>query len=149
MLLAIAKVAYPYPAALDDRDRVHSVSVAAVAEYLNHLVERLDEEAEDRDADAPELVEVWRTWDELRQIRAEALRMSSNDRLGLVKKVCGALENEGLLSSVNDDDGGTWRATPRFRVLVTDLVEDSSLYSELYEITHGDTLGGPREDGRS
>lgn len=128
VVIAVARVAYPQPSDLDDPARVARVSTAAVAATIDRIVERLASDAEDPDADRPDDAEVWRAWEALRQARAHAQRASVAERSGLVRKVCGYLGDEGHLQQVNDDDGGTWRATPRFRLAVTAMVEDSDIY---------------------
>ena len=64
---------------------------------------------------------------------AAAQRASAKDRLGLVKKVCRFLEEVGLLLKASDDDEGTWRATPRMRLVARSIVEDSDLFRALLE----------------
>jgi hypothetical protein len=131
VLLAVAKVAFPHPSHLDDPQRVARISVAGVVEYLNRIVERVGEGGGDAVADRPDDGELWRSWDALRQARSHAERASAQERAGLVKKVCNFLDEEGHLSAVSGDDGGTWRATPRFRIAVTSMVEDSTVYAAL------------------
>lgn len=133
VLLAIARMAYPNPAQLDDVARVPRVSVGGVVEYLNRICDQRDAEAGDAEAHDEGLDELWRAWLRLRQSRSESQRSSSAERSGLVKKMCGFLEAEGMLSAVSDDDGGTWRATSRMRIAVRDLVEDSDIYGALLE----------------
>jgi hypothetical protein len=120
-----------HPSHLDDPQRVARISVAGVVEYLNRIVERVGEGGGDAMADRPDDGELWRSWDALRQARSHAERASPQERAGLVKKVCNFLEEEGHLSAVSGDDGGTWRATPRFRITVTSMVEDSTVYAAL------------------
>jgi hypothetical protein len=131
VLLAVAKVAYPHPAHLDDAQRVPRVSVAAVVEYLNRLVERIGEGSPDPDADRPDDGELWRSWHALRQARSHAERTSIAERTGLTKRVCRFLEEHGHLALVSDADGGTWRAAPRFRLAVTSMTEDSVIYGRV------------------
>jgi hypothetical protein len=59
--------------------------------------------------------------------------LSFGDQAGAVKRVCKLLEDEGHLQPFTDADGGTWRATPRFRTAVAALVEDSDIYAALIE----------------
>jgi hypothetical protein len=40
------------------------------------------------------------------------------------------------------DDGGTWRATPRFRIAVTSMVEDSAVYAALLTLVSGPAVEG-------
>jgi hypothetical protein len=131
VLLAVVKVCYPQPQHLDDALRVGRVSVAGVADYLERQVAEFAGEAEDADADRPEDREMWREWEALRRGRAGAVRASAKDRIGLVKKVCAFLEAEGLLQKASDDDEGTWRATPRMRLVARSIAEDSDLFRAL------------------
>ena len=133
VLLCVVKVCYPQPQHLDDPLRVARVSAAGVTEYLERLVARFADEAGDPDADRPEERELWREWAALRRGRAAAQRASAKDRVGLVKKVCRFLEDEGLLLRASDDDDGTWRATPRMRLVARSIVEDSDLFRALLE----------------
>lgn len=136
VVLSVARVAYPTGDRLDDDQRVASVTVAGVVGYLNRLVERLSDAAEADPEDNDEaLVELWRHWARMRQDRFDAKRVSIKDRVGIVKRTCEYLEEQGLLQRRSDEDGGTYRATHRFRLAVTALVEDSDLYAGLVELT--------------
>jgi hypothetical protein len=134
VLLAIARAAFPNPAQLDDRLRVARVSVAGVVDYLGRLVGVLEDTAEDPDADAPELVELWRSWSALRESRHDAQRMSGSSRNGAVTKMCRFLEEQGHLVEIDRSDGGTYRVTPRFRVAVITLAEDSGVFADLLSL---------------
>lgn len=146
ILLSIAKVAFPQPAHLDDAERPGRVSVAAVVEYLARVGERLGAEAPDAEADAPDAAALWRAWGQLRRGRSGAQRASFSDQDGAVKKLCRFLEVEGHLQAVSEADGGTWRATPRFRNAVTSLVSDSDIYTALIAVEASD--GAARRAGR-
>lgn len=134
VILAVAKTAFPHPSHLDDPLRVGRVSVASAVEYLNRLVERIEENAPDPEEGDSALTEVWRMWDALRQTRYDAQRFSTTERAGLVRRVCGFLEDEGHLAAVSKDDGGTWRATPRFRLAVKTMAEDTDVYAALIDL---------------
>lgn len=133
VLLGIARTAYPNGSQLDDVARVPRVSVGGVIEYLNRMCDQHADEADDAEDHDDSLDELWRAWLRIRQSRSESQRASANERSGLVKKMCAFLEDEGMLSPVSDDDGGTWRATARMRIAVRNLVEDSDMYSDLIE----------------
>ena len=107
VILAIVKVAYPLDGQIDDADRVPRVSVFAVTEYVNRLVDGIAAEAGDLDADQPEASELFRAWKALRHARSDLVRSSPKDRPGLVNKVCQHFENEGLFTRPVLDDGGT------------------------------------------
>lgn len=131
ILCSVAKVAFPQSAHLDDPDRVARVSVGGVVDHLDRIAERLGQDAPDAEADDPGAAELWRAWASLRRGRHDAQRASFGDQTGAVKKLCKFLEVEGQLQWVGDDDGGTWRATPRFRTAVAALAEDSDIYAAL------------------
>jgi hypothetical protein len=136
VVLAIARVAYPSSDRLDDDQRVATISVAGVVDYLNRVIERLSEAADADPAVGDDaLIEVWRHWARMRQDRFDAKRVSIKDRVGIVKRTCEFLEEQGLLQRRDDGDGGTFRATHRFRLAVTSLVEDSDLYTALVGLT--------------
>lgn len=146
VVLSIARVAYPSSDRLDDDQRVATVSVAGIVDYLNRLVQRLSDAAEaDAEHNDENLVELWRHWVRMRQDRFDAKRVSIKDRLGIVKRTCEYLEEQGLLQRRSDEEGGTYRATHRFRLAVTALVEDSDLYTGLVELTDQPTTSGSIE----
>jgi hypothetical protein len=135
VVLSVARVAYPTNDRLDDDQRVAVVSVSGVVDYLNRLIDRLSEAAAADPEDSDDsLIELWRQWVRMRQDRFDAKRVSIKDRLGIVKRTCEYLEEQGLLQRRSDEDGGTFRATHRFRLAVTALVEDSDLYAGLVEL---------------
>lgn len=136
VVLSVARVAYPTNDRLDDDQRVAVVAVSSVVDYLNRLIDRLSEaSAADPEDSDDSLIEVWRQWVRMRQDRFDAKRVSVKDRLGIVKRTCEYLEEQGLLQRRSDEDGGTFRATHRFRLAVTALVEDSDLYAGLVALT--------------
>lgn len=133
LLLATAKVAFPQPGHLDDSERVPRVSVAGIVEYLERMASRIAEDAPDAEAADAGAAALWRAWESLRRGRSAAKRLSFGDQAGAVKRVCKLLEDEGHLQPFSDADGGTWRATPRFRTAVAALVEDSDIYAALID----------------
>jgi hypothetical protein len=148
VVLSVARVAYPSSDRLDDDQRVATVTVAGIVDYLNRLVQRLSDAAEaDPDHNDENLVELWRHWVRMRQDRFDAKRVSIKDRLGIVKRTCEYLEEQGLLQRRSDEDGGTYRATHRFRLAVTALVEDSDLYTDLVELIDRPAPGAAEADG--
>ncbi len=135
VILAIVKTAYPLEGQIDDAERVPRVSVYAVTDYVNRLVEGIAASAGDPDADHPENSELFRAWSALRHARSELVRSSTKDRPGLVNKVCQHFENEGLLTRPGPEDGGTWRVTPRFRIVAKSVIEDSAIFTRLMLLT--------------
>lgn len=130
-LIGVARCAYPDPLDLDDEARVARVSVAAITAYLNHTAEEIAATADDPQAGTDEDKVAWRMWLGMRQVRIDRERDSAADRNGLVRKVCSYLADEGLLTAVSDDDGGTFRATPRLRACVRELARDSDMFAAL------------------
>lgn len=148
VVLSVAHVAYPSSDRLDDDQRVATVTVAGIVDYLNRLIQRLSDAAEaDSEHNDENLVELWRHWVRMRQDRFDAKRVSIKDRLGIVKRTCEYLEEQGLLQRRSDEEGGTYRATHRFRLAVTALAEDSDLYTGLVELTDKPTISGSVEAG--
>ena len=131
ILLGIARTAFPNAAQLDNTTRVPRFSVDDVVAYLNRVCDETAENAPDAEEHDEALDELWRGWLRLRQSRSEAQRSSDRDRVGLVRKMCSFLEDQGMLQSVSDDEGGTWRATSRMRIVVRNIVEDSDIYNDL------------------
>ena len=133
ILLGIARTAFPNPAHLDNTTRVPRFSVADVVAYLNRVCDQKAENAPDPEEQHEALNELWRGWLRLRQSRGDAQRSSDRDRVGLVRKMCSFLDDQGMLQAVSDDDGGTWRATARMRIAVRDIAEDSDIYHDLLQ----------------
>lgn len=130
VLLAIAHTAFPVRGFLEDPVRVGYVDIDVVVATLNRLAERaLEENPDDVDADRPDQGETWREWLALREARHGQQRSSSGDRRGVVRKVCKFLEDNGHLQAATA--GTTWRATPRFRIAVRGVVNDSEWYGHL------------------
>lgn len=145
-LLAVARIAFPHAA-----DLVNPVFIARVEErdalaLLDRLVEEIGAGAADAEADRVEAEESWRAWAHLRAVRAGFERHSSQDKAGLVRRVCVFLEDEGHLTRQGDDRGSiTWRTMPRFRFAVHALVTDSQVVPALRLLVAGDLL--PSGDG--
>lgn len=144
-LLGIARVAYPTPARLEDAVTVARVSVSAVVEYLNRLSARLAETAGDPIAGEPDLAEVHRAWEEMGDARSEGRRASMGTKTGVVRKVCDLLVDSGMARKASDDEGGTYRMTPRFTLLVRSMLAESSLYADLRAAVAGTELIDPSD----
>ncbi len=136
-MLATWRLCYPNPAHLDDATRVARVSVNEVMTYVDSLCQRLDERAEEADedvnppADEPGLERAWRAWSRRGETaRTPDGRRSSQTTAALVSRALGWMADQGLLDKASDDDGGTYRARPRLRMLVRE-VADEHLYREV------------------
>ena len=139
-LLAIARVAYPYPGRLEDPTLVGRFSVTGVVEYLNRITAHLADLAGDPEEGQPDLAEVHRSWDLMVDARSEARRASSNTKTGLIHKVAELLTNAGLARKASDDDGGIYRTTPRLTVMVRSMVTDSEMYAALLSAVSDSTI---------
>lgn len=139
-LIGIARIAFPQPAQLSDRTRIAQVSADTVVAYLDRLAEEIGAGAGDAEASREEAEEGWRSWAHLREVRAGMERHSSQDKVGLVRRVCVFLEEEGHLAQVGERRDATWRTTPRFRHAVHNLVTDSEIVPALRALVAADLL---------
>lgn len=145
-LLAVARTAFPQAAHLSDRTRLARIEPDIVISYLDRLVEEIGAGAEDAEAGRPDAEEGWRAWGHLREVRASMERHSSQQKIGLIRRVCGFLEDEGHLTRQGDQrDGVWWRTTPRFRFAVHTLVTDSQVVPALRALVSVDLV--PSGDG--
>jgi hypothetical protein len=140
VLLAVARTAFPQAVHLSDTVRVARVEPEAVMSYLDRLVEEIGAGAGDALADQEEAEEGWRAWGHLRVARSAMARFSSQEKVGLIRRVCGFLEDEGHLRASDDKDGMWWRTTPRFRFAVHGLVTDSQVVPALRALIATDLL---------
>jgi hypothetical protein len=135
VVLAVARTAYPEGSMLDDPDRVAVFTTQSVVDTLDRAAQiHADSTSEDGGLDEDQ-VESWRRWLALAPARPNARRRSTNDRPGVVNRVCRFLADAGYLTARGDTDGGTWLARPRFRHAVTVLCEDSDLYALVNGLT--------------
>jgi hypothetical protein len=141
VVLAVARTAYPETSMLDDPDRVAVFTTQSVVDTLDRAAQmHADSTSEDGDVDE-QRVESWRRWLALTAARPNARRRSTNDRPGVVNRVCRFLADAGYLTARGDTDGGTWLARPRFRHAVAALCEDSDLYALVNGLTEAATDG--------
>lgn len=127
-ILGIARTAYPDSSMVEDPDRISVFTTQAVVDVLDRVAQtHADSSSEDSDTDEG-LVEAWRRWQDLTTGRPNAVRSSTGDRHGLVKRVCKLLVEAGYLNARGEADGGTWSTRARFRHAVMALCEDSDLY---------------------
>ena len=142
--IAIARLCYPQPNHVEAVDRIARVTVNDVEEYLRRLCARLDERAAadeldvDPPVDQPLLERTWRSF----QRRASAARTGDARRnsyttVAIIGKALAWLVEQGLAQKVSDDDGGTYRALPRFRILVREL-SGGELYGDVLRIAEMD-----------
>lgn len=147
-MLAVWRLCYPRPSHLDDRERAPRVSRDEVITYLDGLCARLDEAAEadgeqvDPPVDEPQLERAWRAFERRsKSARTNDGRRSPRTTTALVARVLEWMVDQGLLDKVNDEEGGTYRARPRLRVLVRELAA-TSVYEEVVRLEAGGEAGG-------
>lgn len=138
--LAIAATSFPRPDDLEDPERVPRVAVNETDEYLRDLCRRLDEAHAEQEldppADQPGLERAWRMY--ARQPEAGA----TEDRRALpgatrqvITKALDALAEQGLMRRVSDALGGTYQATPAYRIHVRELSRED-VWFELDRLTN-------------
>ncbi|MGQ0744190.1 MAG: hypothetical protein ACT4OS_07635 [Acidimicrobiales bacterium] len=148
VLLAVARTAFAQPAHLSDRTRIARIDPDVVISYLDRLVEEIGAGAQDAEAGHLEAEEGWRAWSHLREVRASMERHNSQQKAGLIRRVCDMLEDEGhLVRQGNERDGLWWRTTPRFRFAVHTLVCDSLLVGELTSLVSADLFPAGGDSG--
>jgi hypothetical protein len=136
--VAVARLCYPQPAHLDTVDRVPRVTVGEVDEYLRRLCDRLDEETAgeqvDPPADQPALERAWRTFNRRREVgRTKDGRAHQQSTRRIVEKALDWLVEQGCLQRVAGK-ADTYRATPRFRIVVRELT-GNAFYTEVLEVS--------------
>lgn len=124
--LAIAASCFPRPADLDDPDRIARVSVEAIDALLRQLCERLDEQHADVNVDAPVdeplLERAWRDFQRRSPvIGTDDGRAGSRATQQVITRALKWLVEQGMMTAVSSDGGGTFRSTERYRVHVKQL----------------------------
>jgi hypothetical protein len=78
-------------------------------------------------ADAPELEQAWRAY--TRRPAAAATkdgRLAADTTRGMVSRALRFLADQGFLVPVSDEQGGTYRTTPRYQIQVRELAADAA-----------------------
>lgn len=124
--LAIAASAFPRPADLDDPDHIGRLTVSGVDRYLRDLCRRLDEQIDDDNVDAPAdeplLERAWRSYGQRPPVIGTVDgRAGNRSTQQAIARACNWLVEQGMLSRVSEDDGGTFRSTERYRIEVKHL----------------------------
>lgn len=152
--VAIARLCYPQPSHLEAVDRVARVTVNDVEEYLRRLCARLDEEAAtdeldvDPPLDQPLLERTWRAFQRRASVaRTNDARRNSYTTVAIIAKELAWLVDQGLAQKVSEDEGGTFRALPRFRILVREL-SGGELYADVLRMAETER-DDERETGRA
>lgn len=126
--LAIAAIAFPRPDDLAADAYVGRVSVeqadSVVREACAMLAARADaaDDAADPLEEAPQLERVWRVY----RRRPETTLTKNgvfapSTTLGIISKALRFLADQGFLVKTSDEQGGTYRTTPRYQVQVREL----------------------------
>lgn len=138
--LAVAAVAYPRPADLANDSYIGRVSVEQVDAVVREACRVLDEKAAaaeeslDPLEEAPDLEKTWRVY--ARRPSAAATkdgRLAPDATRSMVTKALKFLAEQGFLSQVGGEGGGTYRTTPRYQVQVRELAADRA-FAELLDL---------------
>ncbi|GAA3887404.1 hypothetical protein [Streptomyces sedi] len=132
--LAVAALAFPRPADLADDDYLGRITVNGVESFVRHACERLAERAAERGentdpaSEEPGLEAAWRVY-----VRRSATGATKDARrlagstTGIVGKAVAFLADSGFLHRVGDEQGGTYRTTPRYQLQVRELATTAAL----------------------
>jgi hypothetical protein len=138
--LAVAALAFPRPDDLANDTYVGRVSVEQVDGVVREASRLLDERARNAERnqdpleDAPELERAWRAY-----ARRSAVAVTKDNRLapdstrGMVTKAMRFLTDQGFLQAAGDEQGGTYRTTPRYQVQVRELAAERA-FDELLDL---------------
>lgn len=135
--LGAAATAFPRPADLADDTYVGRISVERVDALLREAARRLEEQAKaageqtDPPAFQPMLEAAWRAYSRRNATgdTKDGRRLAASTQ-GMVAKALSYLVEQGFLTKQSDDEGGTYRTTPRYQVQVRELAETAA-YEEL------------------
>lgn len=145
--LGAATLAYPRPADLANPAWVGRITVNGVEAFVREAARRLGEataeagEDHDPPADAPNLEAAWRVY----QRRAATPgsgdgRRVSSSTVGMVSKALKFLAEQGMLTHRDDDEGGTYVTTSRYRVQVAEA--GSRMFAELLALGITEVVDG-------
>lgn len=139
-LLAAWRLCYPRSAHLDDGERVARFSQQELLAYVDGLCDRLDEAVEaagddvEPPVDEPGLERSWRAWERRgKAARTPDGRRSPRTTGAIVSRALEWMVEQGLLDQRSDDEGGTFIARPRLRLLVRE-VAGTAVYAELLRL---------------
>lgn len=138
--LAVAALAFPRPDDLATDTYIGRVSVEQVDSVVREACTMLAtkaasaEEAGDPLEEALELERVWRIY----QRRPETAmtkdgRLAPSTTRGVIAKALRFLADQGFLFKTSDEDGGTYRTTPRYQVQVRELAAERA-FAELLQL---------------
>lgn len=138
--IAIAALAYPRPDDLATDTYVGRVSVEQVDSVVREACAMIAakaamaEESGDPLEEAPDLERLWRVY--LRRPGTALTkdgRMAPSTTRGLISRALRFLVDQGFLVKMNEEDGGTYRTTPRYQVQVRELAAERA-FSELLNL---------------
>lgn len=145
-LLAAWRLCYPRAAHLDDPERVARLSQQELLAYVDGLCDRLDETVEamgedvEPPVDQPGVERSWRAWERRgKTARTPDGRRSSRTTGAIVSRALEWMVEQGLLDKRSDDEGGTFIARPRLRLLVRE-VAGTAIYAELLRFAEPDEV---------
>jgi hypothetical protein len=128
--LAIAALAFPRAADLDDDGYVGRVCVDQVDEVVTAAAEELNRSTASVDPPAgqSDLVSLWRYYLRRNSVgRTGDTRALFSSRRALIKKAAEYLADHGMLRRVSDDAGGTYSTTIRYQIQVRELASQQML----------------------
>ncbi len=135
--IAIAALAFPRPDDLAADTYVGRISLGQVDSVVREACKMLSakavaaEETGDPLEESPELERVWRVY-----LRRPETALTKDGRIapsttqGIITKALRFLVDQGFLAKMNDEDGGTYRTTPRYQVQVRELAAERA-FTEL------------------
>lgn len=138
--LAVAALAFPRPDDLAEDTYVGRVSVEQIDGVLREACRMLDERAraaeENQDPldDAPELERAWRAYMRRPEVVAtKDNRLTADSTRGMITKALKFLAEQGFLTFVNGEQGGTYRTTPRYQIQVRELAAERA-FNDLLDL---------------
>ncbi len=148
-LIAAWRLCYPKSAHLDDAGRVARLSQQELLAYVDGLCDRLDEAVDatgddvEPPIDEPGLERSWRAWQRRGKVaRTPDGRRSSRTTGAVVSRALEWMVDQGLLEHRSDDEGGTFVARPRLRLLVREAA-GTAVYTELLRLAENPSPGEP------
>lgn len=138
--LAVAALAFPRPDDLANDSYVGRISVEQVDAVVREVCQKLEERATQAEQNndpldtAPYLERAWRAYQ-----RRPAMAAAKDGRLvpdttrAVIAKAARFLSEQGFLTLISSEGGGTYRTTPRYRLQVRELAANAA-FRELLEL---------------
>ncbi|NJP68653.1 hypothetical protein [Streptomyces spiramenti] len=138
--LAVAALAFPRPEDLADDGYLGRITVNGVDAFVRQACRRLEERAEERGentdprTEAPGLEAAWRVYARRSATGAtKDARRLAGSTTGIIAKAVSFLADSGFLQRTGDDEGGSYRTTPRYQLQVRDMAGRAAM-TELLEL---------------